>query len=304
MGEVMRVARRELAAFFGSPVAYIFIGTFLSVCLFVFFWVDAFFARNIADARPLFEWMPILLVFLCAALTMRLWSEERRAGTLESLLTLPVATPKLVLGKFLAALGLVAVSLALTLPLPITVSLLGPLDWGPVIGAYLATLLLASAYLAIGLFVSSRTDNPIVALIGSHPGQRALLSDRLPGPDQPARSRRRRDPASDRQRRALRVHHPGRHRSARSLLLSQPGRCLSGPDGLQPGASALGGAGVQSAPSSPLVADHRACGRQPGRRQSLDAGRHRGAGGSHRGSALHHLRGDPDLSRTSSRSRC
>ncbi len=167
MSEILRVARRELAAFFGSPVAYLFIGTFLAVSLFVFFWVDAFFARNLADVRPLFEWMPILLIFLCAALTMRLWSEERRAGTLETLLTLPVTTPKLVLGKFLAALGLVSVSLALTLPLPITVSLLGPLDWGPVIGAYLAALLLAAAYLSIGLFVSSRTDNPIVALIGA-----------------------------------------------------------------------------------------------------------------------------------------
>lgn len=167
MAEIARVARRELAAFFGSPVAYIFIGTFLAVCLFVFFWVDAFFSRNIADARPLFEWMPILLIFLCSALSMRLWSEERRAGTLETLMTLPVATPKLVLGKFLAALGLVSVALALTLPMPVTVSLLGPLDWGPVIGAYLATLLLAAAYLSIGLFVSSRTDNPIVALIAS-----------------------------------------------------------------------------------------------------------------------------------------
>ncbi|MBK5967026.1 ABC transporter permease [Thiocystis minor] len=167
MSEILRVARRELAAFFGSPVAYLFIGTFLAVSLFVFFWVDAFFARNIADVRPLFEWMPILLIFLCAALTMRLWSEERRAGTLETLLTLPVTTPRLVLGKFLAALGLVSVSLALTLPLPLTVALLGPLDWGPVLGAYLATLLLAAAYLSIGLFVSSRTDNPIVALIGA-----------------------------------------------------------------------------------------------------------------------------------------
>lgn len=167
MAESIRVARRELAAFFGSPVAYIFIGTFLAVSLFVFFWVDAFFARNIADARPLFEWMPILLVLLCAALTMRMWSEERRAGTLENLLTLPVATPKLVFGKFLAALGLVAVALALTVPLPLTVSLLGPLDWGPVIGAYLAALLLAAAYVAIGLFISARTDNPIVALIGA-----------------------------------------------------------------------------------------------------------------------------------------
>ena len=125
--------------------------------------MDTFFARNIADARPLFDWMPVLLIFLIAALTMRLWSEERRAGTLEGLLTLPVPTWRLVLGKFLAALALVAIALALTLPLPITVSVLGPLDWGPVLGAYLATLLLAAAYIAIGLFVSTRTDNPIVA---------------------------------------------------------------------------------------------------------------------------------------------
>ena len=167
MSDILRIARKELSVFFGSPVAYIFIGAFLAVCLFVFFWVAAFFARNIADARPLFEWMPVLLIFLCAALTMRLWSEERREGTLETLLTLPVATWRLVMAKFLAALALVAIALALTLPLPLTVSLLGPLDWGPVFGAYLATLLLAAAYLAIGLFVSSRTDNPIVALIGS-----------------------------------------------------------------------------------------------------------------------------------------
>ncbi len=167
MSDILRIARKELSVFFGSPVAYIFIGAFLAVCLFVFFWVEAFFARNIADARPLFEWMPVLLIFLTAALTMRLWSEERRAGTLEVLLTLPVPTWRLVAGKFLAALALVSIALALTLPLPVTVSLLGPLDWGPVIGAYVATLLLAAAYLAIGLFVSSRTDNPIVALIGS-----------------------------------------------------------------------------------------------------------------------------------------
>lgn len=167
MHEVISIARRELWGFFASPVAYIFLGAFLAVNLFVFFWVEAFFARNLADARPLFEWMPVLLIFLTAALTMRLWSEERRAGTLETLLTLPVSPLRLVLGKFLAALALVAVALALTLPLPFTVWLLGPLDWGPVLGAYLATLLLAAAYLAIGLFVSARTDNPIVSLIGS-----------------------------------------------------------------------------------------------------------------------------------------
>jgi len=167
MSEIRSIARKELWDFFASPVAYIFLGAFLAVNLFVFFWVEAFFARNLADARPLFEWMPVLLIFLVAALTMRLWSEERRAGTLEILLTLPVSPLRLVLGKFLAALALVAVALVLTLPLPITISLLGPLDWGPVLGAYLATLLLAAAYIAIGLFVSARTDNPIVSLIGS-----------------------------------------------------------------------------------------------------------------------------------------
>jgi len=167
MSDTLQIARKELAGFFSSPVAYIFIGAFLAVCLFVFFWVDAFFARNIADVRPLFEWMPVLLIFLTAALTMRLWSEERRAGTLEGLMTLPVPTWRLVAGKFLAAMALLAIALALTLPLPVTVSLLGPLDWGPVTGAYLATLLLGAAYIAVGLFVSARTDNPIVALIGT-----------------------------------------------------------------------------------------------------------------------------------------
>ncbi len=167
MHDVMRVARKELWGFFASPVAYIFLGAFLAVNLFVFFWVETFFARNIADARPLFDWMPVLLIFLAAALTMRMWSEERRSGTLETLMTLPISPLKLVLGKFLAALALVAVALALTLPLPVTVSLLGPLDWGPVLGGYLATLLLAAAYIAVGLYVSARTDNPIVSLIGT-----------------------------------------------------------------------------------------------------------------------------------------
>lgn len=162
---VSRVARKEFRGFFATPAAYLFLGAFLAVTLFVFFWVETFFARNIADLRPLFQWMPLLLIFLVAALTMRSWSEERRAGTLESLFTAPTAPLALVLGKFFAALGLVAVALVLTLPLTFTVALLGPLDWGPVIGGYVATLFLAAAYVAIGLYMSGRTDNPIVALI-------------------------------------------------------------------------------------------------------------------------------------------
>lgn len=159
------VAKKEFRSFFSTPAAYLFLGAFLAAVLFVFFWVETFFARNIADMRPLFKWMPLLLIFLVAALTMRSWSEERRAGTLESLFTSPTPPLALVLGKFFAALGLVALAMALTLPLTISVSLLGPLDWGPVVGGYVATLFLAAAYVAIGLFMSGRTDNPIVALI-------------------------------------------------------------------------------------------------------------------------------------------
>ncbi|QID16928.1 ABC transporter permease subunit [Nitrogeniibacter mangrovi] len=159
------VARKELAGFFASPAAFLFLGAFLAVTLFVFFWVDTFFARNLADVRPLFQWMPVLLIFLVAALTMRAWAEERRAGTVELLLTAPVSPTDLVLGKFLGAMALVAIALALTLPLPLTVSVLGPLDWGPVVGGYVAALALAAAYVAIGLWVSSRTDNQIVSLI-------------------------------------------------------------------------------------------------------------------------------------------
>jgi len=165
MRQTISITRKELTGYFGSPMALIFVGVFLAATLFTFFWVDAFFSRGIADVRPMFRWMPILLIFLVAALTMRQWSEEERSGTLEMLLTLPTRLIQLVLGKFLGVLALVAVALLLTLFLPLTVSLLGNLDWGPVFGGYLAALLLAAAYTAIGLFVSSRTDNQIVALI-------------------------------------------------------------------------------------------------------------------------------------------
>jgi len=165
MKSILRVFRREAGAYFASPVAYLFIGTFVAVTLFIFFWAETFFARNIADLRPLFEWLPILLIALVATLTMRSWSEEHRAGTLELLMTSSANPLSLVLGKFLAIMVLVAVSLLLTVSLPITVALLGPVDWGPVIGGYVASLFLAAAYAAIGLFISARTDNPVVSLM-------------------------------------------------------------------------------------------------------------------------------------------
>ncbi|MGE0409921.1 MAG: ABC transporter permease subunit, partial [Amphiplicatus sp.] len=165
MSSALRVAKKEVGSYFSSLAALIFIGVFLGVSLFTFFWGERFFARNIADLRPLFEWMPVLLIFLVSAVTMRMWSEERRSGTVEFLMTAPVSPVSLISGKFLACFFLVALALALTLPLPITVSLLGPLDWGPVIGGYVATLFLAAAYCSIGLFVSARTDSQIVSLI-------------------------------------------------------------------------------------------------------------------------------------------
>lgn len=167
MQQTLAVTRKELKNYFGSPMAVIFVGVFLAATLFTFFWVDTFFARGIADLRPLFRWMPLLLIFLTSAVTMRQWSEEQSSGTLEVLLTLPVGPLQLVAGKFLAVLALLGVSLALTVFLPLTVWLLGNLDWGPVLGGYIAALLLAGAYAALGLFVSSRTDNQIVALIST-----------------------------------------------------------------------------------------------------------------------------------------
>lgn len=164
---IRRVASKEIGLFFASPVAWLFLASFVAITLFIFFWGEAFFARNIADVRPMFEWMPFLLIFLCSTLTMRLWSEERRSGTLEHVLTQPVPVWKFVVGKFAGCLVLLLIALLITLPLPLSIAVLGDLDPGPVAAGYLATLLLGAAYLSIGLFVSARADNQIVSLIAS-----------------------------------------------------------------------------------------------------------------------------------------
>jgi ABC-2 type transport system permease protein len=166
MNHVLAIARKELRAYFLSPVALIFLLMFLFVTLFWFFNIEPkFWSRNLADVRPLFEIFPVMLIFLVSALTMRLWSEEQKLGTLEVLLTMPVKTHHLVLGKFLAGFALVALALVMTFHVPFVVSMHGDIDWGPVFGGYLATLLLASAYLAIGLCMSSLTENQIVSLV-------------------------------------------------------------------------------------------------------------------------------------------
>ncbi len=165
LDSILRISRKELTLFFASPIGYLFLLTFLAVTLFVFFWGEAFFARNVADVRPMFEWLPVLLIFLSAALTMRMWSEERRTGTMEFVVTLPATGWEFVVGKFLACWLLLGLALLLTLPLPVSVSLIADLDWGPVIAGYVAAMMLGGAYLAIGLFISARTDSQIVSLI-------------------------------------------------------------------------------------------------------------------------------------------
>ena len=162
---IFRIAAKEMSLFFASPTAYVFLTVFALVSLFCFFWVESFFSRNIADVRPLFEWMPILLIFLCATLTMRLWSEEKRTGTLEFLVTQQTPLWYFVIGKYLACLLLLLIALLITLPIPLTLSFLLKLDWGVVLAGYLATLMLGAFYLSLGLFVSAQSSNQIISLI-------------------------------------------------------------------------------------------------------------------------------------------
>src|SRR3989338_3237435 len=167
MSRTWTIARKELWSYFASPTAVIFLGAYLLISFFAFFWVEKFFSRNIADLRPLFDWMPVLLIFLIATLTMRMWSEERKMGTVEFLLTLPVKTHELVLGKFAACMGMVILALALTFGLALTVGMLGTLDWGPALTAYVASILLAASYIAIGLYISFKTHNQNVSFIAT-----------------------------------------------------------------------------------------------------------------------------------------
>ena len=164
MREVLVILRRELKSYFLSPIAYVFGMLFLGVQIF-FSAKQSLVQGQQASMQGFFGWLPLIFLFFLPGLTMRLWAEERKVGTLELLMTFPVKVSQLVLGKFLAALVYLAIVLAFTLMLPLTLSAYGGLDWGPVLVAYLASLLLAGAYLSVGMFWSSMTRDQIVALL-------------------------------------------------------------------------------------------------------------------------------------------
>jgi ABC-2 type transport system permease protein len=169
MRKVLAITQRELRSYFDSPVAYIVLVTFLLIAGWMYF--SAVFLMGRADMRSFFApsiFSPsMLLVILAPAITMRLIAEERKTGTIELLTTMPLRDGDVILGKFFAALGLIAAGLLLTLAYPITVASLGPLDWGPVISGYLGLLLFSASLLSIGLLCSTLTDNQIVAFIVS-----------------------------------------------------------------------------------------------------------------------------------------
>ena len=165
MKTVWTLAKRELGAYFGSPVAYVFLVIFLLLAGFFTFTAGNFFERGEASLAAFFGWHPWVYLVLVPAVGMRLWAEERRSGTLELLLTMPVATWHAIVAKFLASWAFLAVALALTFPTVITVNVLGDPDNGMIVAGYLGSFLLAGAYLAISCMTSAMTRNQVVAFI-------------------------------------------------------------------------------------------------------------------------------------------
>jgi len=162
MGNTMTIARRQFAAYFNSPTAYIVLTALLLLVGF-FFW-ETFFLVGRSTIRDLYGLMSWALFIAAPALTMGLIAEEKKTGTIELLLTMPVRDGEVIVGKFLGALGLYAVLLLLTLPYPISVSTLGALDWGQVASGYFGLLLVGAAMLSVGLAASAWTDNQLIAL--------------------------------------------------------------------------------------------------------------------------------------------
>jgi len=162
---IQTIAKREIGGYFASPVAYVFIVIFLLLCGFFTFMLGGFFERREASLVSFFLWHPWLYLFLVPAVAMRLWSEERRLGTMELLLTMPVTGWQAIVGKFLASWLFLALALALTFPVVISVGYLGSPDFGVIFCGYVGSLLLAGAYLAVGCMTSAMTRNQVISFI-------------------------------------------------------------------------------------------------------------------------------------------
>jgi len=162
---ILPIFRRELRSYFNSPVAYVVIVVFLAII--GWFFTSNLFLVNVASMRIVFELVPLVFLFFVPAITMRLLAEEKKSGTLELLTTKPVTDAEIVLAKFLASWTLLAAALVPTLLYLITMMALGSIDIGPVIAGYIGLLLMGGAYIAIGIFASSLTENQIIAFITS-----------------------------------------------------------------------------------------------------------------------------------------
>ncbi len=165
MNNVMAVMRRELKSYFLTPVAYVFIVIFLILSNTFTFYLGNFYERGQADLAPFFNFHPWLYLFLVPALSMRLWAEERKSGSIELLMTLPIELWQAVLGKYFAAWLFTALALALTFPIWITVNFLGDPDNGVILAAYVGSLLMAGGFLAVGSCISAATKNQVIAFI-------------------------------------------------------------------------------------------------------------------------------------------
>src|SRR5271170_2599320 len=166
LANIKTITKRELSGYFSSPVAYVFIVIFLLLMGFFTFMAGGFFERGQASLDgPFFLWHPWLYLFLVPAVGMRLWAEERRVGTLELLLTLPITTWQAIVGKFLASWLFLLLALFLTFPVVITVNYLGSPDNGVIFGGYVGSFLMAGAYLAISCMTSAMTRNQVVSFI-------------------------------------------------------------------------------------------------------------------------------------------
>ena len=159
------IAKRELVAYFESPVAYVFMVVFLVLLGFLTFFVSHFYEIGQADLRPFFFWHPWLFLILVPAAAMRLWAEERRSGTIETLLTLPITMPEAIIGKFLAAWIFIGMIILLTFPIVLTAVYLGNPDKGAIIGGYIGSFLLAGTYLSVGSLTSACTRNQVISFV-------------------------------------------------------------------------------------------------------------------------------------------